>query len=84
MVLQNTDHVMKCDLGVWYSDDKMTGFKVLERDEKSTSIKIIFGSGETPSHELDSMVIEKVSKSTCNDDKPNNEPYIQSDSEANQ
>ena len=32
-------------LGVWYSDDKKTAFKVLERDEKSTSIKLTFGTG---------------------------------------
>merc|ERR1711894_76044 len=30
--------------GTWYSDDKKTAFKVLERDEISTFIKIKFGS----------------------------------------
>merc|ERR1711894_161668 len=30
--------------GTWYSDDKKTAFKVLERDEISTFIKVKFGS----------------------------------------
>merc|ERR1712080_247272 len=48
MVPQNTDHVMKCDLGVWYSDDKKSAFKVMERDAKSASINITFGAGGKP------------------------------------
>ena len=47
MPVQNTDHVIKCDLGVWYSDDKITGFKVFERTEKSTSIRIEFGKNKS-------------------------------------
>jgi len=34
---------MNCKLGDWYSEDKITDFKVLERNEQSTSIKIKFG-----------------------------------------
>merc|ERR1712224_538702 len=46
MQAQDTDHVMKCSLGVWYSDDKTTGFKVIERSEKSTSIRLDFSSNK--------------------------------------
>jgi len=44
--VQDTEHVMNCKLGVWYSDDKITGFKVLERNEQSTSMKIEIGSNK--------------------------------------
>merc|ERR1712141_825426 len=44
MATQNTDNVMSCELGKWFSDDKKTAFKVLERTEKSTSIKMTFGN----------------------------------------
>merc|ERR1712110_1128558 len=44
MATQNTNNVMSCELGKWFSDDKKTAFKVLERTEKSTSIKMTFGN----------------------------------------
>jgi len=63
MTHQNTTHVMKCDLGKWYSDDKKTAFKVLERDEKSTFVKITFGSGATKESQTnDNSVIRQENK----------------------
>jgi len=50
MQAQDTDHVMKCSLGVWYSDDK-TSFKVIERSEKSTSIRLDFSSNKLKPNE---------------------------------
>lgn len=63
MPVQNTDHVIKCDLGVWYSDDKITGFKVLERAEKSTSIRIQFGENKSVKREVISKEFTEGNKS---------------------
>jgi len=46
MKVQDTDHLLKCSLGVWYSDDKTTGFNVIDRSEKSTSIRLDFSSNK--------------------------------------
>jgi hypothetical protein len=51
MATQNTDNVMSCELGKWFSDDKKTAFKVLERTEQSTSIKLTFGNETNKSSE---------------------------------
>jgi len=45
MATQNTDNIITCELSKWFSDDKKTAFKVLERTEQSKSIKLTFGSG---------------------------------------
>ena len=63
MPVQNTDHVIKCDLGVWYSDDKITGFKVFERTEKSTSIRIEFGKNKSVKRETISKEFAEGSNS---------------------
>merc|ERR1719350_1475439 len=42
---------MSCESGKWFSDDQKTAFKVLERTEQSTSIKMTFENEANKSFE---------------------------------